>query len=272
MPALPAWRIASSALCAALLVGITGPASMAADSAREHRHAASPDVRLLGTDALLAQARKVNGGALTPVADLLHAVLEADHGRLPAAEARTLGAAAKGALAKEAAKAPATSATPTAPAPASALGTGVLLLPTPVQPAAVPASDELDAAGDESDAVEEALDALEEGIDDLLGAITSGGDAEVLPSVDDLLTELQDLIDALLGGSLPLLPALSGTSTSTPSNLVSSTEASSTEVSSTEVSSTEVSSTDVSSTQVSSVPAGTLPAFTMSTTGLLPVS
>jgi hypothetical protein len=56
MRGLPARRLASSALSAALLVGITGPAALAADSARERDHAVSR-APAHGADALLAQVR-----------------------------------------------------------------------------------------------------------------------------------------------------------------------------------------------------------------------
>jgi hypothetical protein len=186
-------RIASSALCAALLVGITGPVAMAADSAREHSRVASPDERLPGADARLALVRKL-GGELTPVADLLKAVLEEDDGQLPPDKARKLVAAAKDALAKAAAKAPKTDAP----------------LPAPARPAAELGTSERSAADETSDA----LDALEDALDSLLDAITSGVDTEVLPSVDDLLTGLDTLLDELIDIGLSILP-LSSTSDST---------------------------------------------------------
>ncbi|MFF5155681.1 hypothetical protein ACFY3N_05325 [Streptomyces sp. NPDC000348] len=97
MRALPARRIALGALCAALLAGLTGPAAVAADTAPERHRATS-------SAALLAQVRTVDADehGLTPVVDLLKAALEADGGRLPAAETRKLGDAAKKALAKAA--------------------------------------------------------------------------------------------------------------------------------------------------------------------------
>lgn len=97
MRALPARRIALGALCAALLAGVTGPAAMAADT------------RPTPTEPL-AQVRTVDARehGLTPVVDLLNAVLEADDGRLPAEEARRLGDAARAALAKPADDDPAT--------------------------------------------------------------------------------------------------------------------------------------------------------------------
>lgn len=197
MCALPAWRIASSALCATFLVGIAGPAAMAADSAREHSHAASPGARLPGTDARLEQLRKLDGGEFAPIADLLQAVLKADNGQLTAAEARKLATAAKQVLAEMAAKVRMDTPAPTASAPA----TEVL----PSDPAALPsapAAVATDSPSDALDTLEEALDELEKAVDDLLNAFDSADEASdsasvVSPSVDDLLTEVDDLIDAL---------------------------------------------------------------------------
>jgi hypothetical protein len=201
MCALPARRIASSALCAALLVGITGPVAMAADSARGHGHVA-PEARLPGADARLAQVRKLNWGELTPVANLLNAALRGN-GQLPAAEARKLGAEAKAALAEAATKGVEAPATPMASPPA----TGVLL-PAPVLLTDEPRVPEWRAA----DLVSDLLDAVIEAVDGLLGTITSGV-GDVLPSVDDLLTGVDDLIAALLGSDL-LLQDTSDTSAS----------------------------------------------------------
>lgn len=218
MPALSARHIASSALCASLLVGITGPAAMAADSAHERSPAAaSPhDARLARMDALLANVRKINGGELAPVADLLDAVLRADDGRLPPAEAERLGAAAKRALAEASAKAPAPSVTPTATAPAT------LMLPSALS---APADDELadldevaDAVDDVLDQVGDVLDDVVEAVDSLLEELTSGV-GDVLPEADDLLTALENLVKALLGVTAEEAtssdPAASGTQTST---------------------------------------------------------
>ncbi|WP_409472032.1 hypothetical protein [Streptomyces sp. HC307] len=188
MRALPARRMASSTLCAALLVGITGPVAMAADSTRERNRTASPDMRLPGADTLHAQVRQLNalGSEFAPVTDLLDAALKADDRQLSAAKARKLGDAAKAALAKAAAKAPATS-TPT---------TGVLPSDT-------------DLTSDELDALEEAIDSLVE------AATTSDDESEVLLSVDDLLDEVGRLVDGLLGTGLSILTPLPSTSTST---------------------------------------------------------
>ncbi|MGW2639293.1 hypothetical protein [Streptomyces sp. NPDC001348] len=168
MRALPTRRIASGALCAALLVGITGPAAMAADPARGRSHAASPDASLPGADALVAKVRSLGtlGRGITPVTDLLNAVLEADNGRLPATEARRLGDAAKRALDGMAAKAP--------------------------------------ARRHAADTTDDALDALREAIDNLVQAVTADTVDDVLPPVADLLTDLIDRLTAtLVDSSLP---------------------------------------------------------------------
>ncbi|MDN0196922.1 hypothetical protein [Streptomyces sp. S.PNR 29] len=236
MRALPARRIASSALCAALLVGITGPAAMAADSARERGHAASPDARRAGADALLGQVRTIYGGELAPVADLLNAVLKADNGRLTAAEARRLGDAAKAALdkaaAEQAAKTPAT---------------GVLLLAPPRRDTDSTVDADTDLTSGTLDAVDDLLDTVEDAVDDLLEALTSSDDTEVAPSVDDLLAELEDLIDDLLDDGLLLLPTSVSTSTPTPTPTTTSS-----------------SSSSMSTTQETSVSVGTLPEATPS--------
>lgn len=89
MRVLPARRFASSALCAVLLIGITGPAAVAADhsSARGRVTAEAP----LPPNADIL---------VRPVNDLLAAVLKADHNRLSADEAARLGKAVDDAIAK----------------------------------------------------------------------------------------------------------------------------------------------------------------------------
>ncbi|MCT7356211.1 hypothetical protein N4P33_29290 [Streptomyces sp. 15-116A] len=127
MRALPARRLALSALCAALLVGITGPAALAADPARERAEAAAPGAALPGADALLARVHKLEtqAGPLTPVVDLMEAALR-DRNTLTRAEVRKLGDAAKDALRRAAAdEQPVVTLVPTDPAAATA--TGVLL-------------------------------------------------------------------------------------------------------------------------------------------------
>lgn len=116
MRALPVRRIATSALCATLLIGIAAPASMAADGdlPRGHSHAAAP---VPGADALLAQTKTLGdiSGVLAPVTALVDAALKADNGQIPADQATKLGQAAKDAIAKVTAAAP---VAPPAAAPA----------------------------------------------------------------------------------------------------------------------------------------------------------
>ncbi|UXI78825.1 hypothetical protein N6Q81_12635, partial [Streptomyces vinaceusdrappus] len=126
---LPARRIATTVLTAGLLIGLSGPAVMAADgeSVRERTHAASraplPDAAEL-QDQVGSLAGL--GGVLTPVTDLLSAVLKADDGKLAATDADQLAAAVKDALAKaEAADADAddTATTPETTTPGTTPGT-----------------------------------------------------------------------------------------------------------------------------------------------------
>ncbi|MER5193433.1 hypothetical protein ACWD3J_01725 [Streptomyces sp. NPDC002755] len=118
MRGLPVRHIASTALCATLVLGITAPAAMAADgtTARE-RNAAASKAPVAGTDALLAQAQGLGelGTVLTPVAKLLDTVLKADGGQLTAEQATELGDAVKTAVAKITTATPATPATPADP-------------------------------------------------------------------------------------------------------------------------------------------------------------
>lgn len=129
MRGLPVRRIASTALCATLVLGISGPAAMAADGAAAHeRKVASSNTPVAGTDALLAQAQGLGelGTVLTPVANLLNTVLKAEDGQLTAEQATELGDAVKAAVAKITAATPATPVTPATPA-------------TPADPEAEPA-------------------------------------------------------------------------------------------------------------------------------------
>ncbi|MEV5544570.1 hypothetical protein AB0L35_00300 [Streptomyces sp. NPDC052309] len=206
MRALPARRIACSALCAALLAGTTGTAAMASDSAREPNRVVSPDT-------LLVQVRHLDarGGDLAPVADLLNAVLTTGEGRLPGAEARRLGEAAKravdDAIVRDAAKRIVEKAAGKAPA--------VTATATPTPTASVSA----DTAADGTD---DLLDALRQALQDLLDSLLPEGenttDQEV-PSLDGLLTEVDELVDALTGAvpEASPLPAEPATDDASPS-------------------------------------------------------
>ncbi|MYR83508.1 hypothetical protein GTY41_00760, partial [Streptomyces sp. SID685] len=122
MRALPARRLASTALSAAVIAALTGPVAVAVDTARGHGDAPATQAALPGAAKLLAQVRALDhAGALPkPVAELLDRSLT--EGRLPAAEAERLGAAAKQAVVRAAAqgtlggaKAPGGPTTPAAP-------------------------------------------------------------------------------------------------------------------------------------------------------------
>ncbi|WP_073948626.1 hypothetical protein [Streptomyces kebangsaanensis] len=202
----PARRLASGALCAALLVGVTGPAAMAAAPARERGHAASPDAPLPSADALRAQVGKLDaaGGGLTPVTDLLNAALEADGGRLPAAEARKLGDAAERALADSAKKAKKalTAKAPAAPA-------------APKAPRTVSERRAADITGDTPAAVQKDIDSL-------VAAIAAGDVDQVLAFAADLLADALDFVtDTLTDSDLSEAatstgPASADTSAATP--------------------------------------------------------
>ncbi|WP_330290886.1 hypothetical protein [Streptomyces sp. NBC_00576] len=245
MRALPARRIASTALCATLLVGIGAQTALAADgdAARERGHAAS-QAPVPNADALLAQVKSLGdlGGVVKPVTDLTNAVLKADNGQLPLDEATKLTDAVKEAIAAAAAApAPATPpvslpATPEAPAtpavPATPEAPATPAVPTtpeaPATPAmpttpdlpakpALPVVSTLPAPLKGAKAVKGPLDikadalvALQKSVDALLKAVTSGDAANVVPAVTDVLTNLVGFVAAtLLGGELPA-PELAG--------------------------------------------------------------
>lgn len=243
MRGLPVRRIASSALCGALLLGLAGPAAAAAetDTARGHVQAASR-VPVPGADGLLAQVQGLGnlGAVLTPVTDLLNAVLKADNGQLSPEEATKLGDAVKDAIAKVSAAAPAAPAAPAVPAvpaapavPAVPVTPPTSTLPTSTLPtSSLPTLPSLTKGVDDSkaseasaasvassaklpaDLVADALAALQKAVDTLLTAVTSGDITQVVPAVTGVLTGLVNVLAAtLLGGKLPLpnlpgLPAL----------------------------------------------------------------
>ncbi|MFF9451557.1 hypothetical protein [Streptomyces flaveolus] len=211
MRALPARLVAPGVLCAALLAGVTGPAR-AADTAPEHHRAAT-------SAALLGQVRAIDAGehGLAPVVDLLKAALEADGGRLPAAEARKLGDAAKDALAKPADEDPAPTTGTTATSESSSVTTsgGTVVTVTGDE-----LSDEELAALRE--AVDSLLDLLQSGTATSTGTdtdadtgtgTTTGTDAAEQTDADTNATGTPSLIDALLGRVSNLIAGLLGTET-----------------------------------------------------------
>ncbi|MGW1257235.1 hypothetical protein ACWD5Q_19155 [Streptomyces sp. NPDC002513] len=100
MRVLSARRFASPALCALLLIGITGPTAVAADHA-------SARGRVPAETAPLPPSADV---LVRPVTDLLDAVLKAHHNRIPADEAARLGKALDDAIAQVTMASPATQA------------------------------------------------------------------------------------------------------------------------------------------------------------------
>ncbi|MER6715797.1 MULTISPECIES: hypothetical protein [unclassified Streptomyces] len=202
---LPARRIATSALCATLLLGVTGPAALAADSASapERAHAASR-APVPEADELLVQVEILGdlGGVLTPVADLLSAVLKADGGQLAPSQAAKLGTSVQDAIDQATATSPAAPpavAQPDATAPSSPLPQASTL-PAPVE----------DRAEVPDGLAAEALAALEKATDDLLKAVTSGDAAKVNPAVDSVVSNLVDTVAATLVGSRLPAPDLAG--------------------------------------------------------------
>ncbi|MEU0196880.1 MULTISPECIES: hypothetical protein [unclassified Streptomyces] len=202
---LPARRIATSALCATLLLGVTGPAALAADStsAPERAHAASR-APVPEADELLVQVEILGdlGGVLTPVADLLSAVLKADGGQLAPSQAAKLGTSVQDAIDQATATSPAAPpavAQPDATAPSSPLPQASTL-PAPVE----------DRAEVPDGLAAEALAALEKATDELLKAVTSGDAAKVNPAVDSVVSNLVDTVAATLVGSRLPAPDLAG--------------------------------------------------------------
>ncbi|MER7926871.1 hypothetical protein ABTY96_27570 [Streptomyces sp. NPDC096057] len=215
MRGLPARRVASSVLCATVLIGIAGPAAVAADndSARKHVHAAS-SAPVPNADALLAQVKSLGdvGGVLTPVTDLLTQALKADNGQLSADKAKSLGDAVTAAIAKITAAAPAAPAVPATPAAPAV--PAVPALPSPKSADDSKAKAPADLAGD-------ALASLQKAVATLLAAVTSGNVAGVVPAVTGVVTGLVNVVAATLLGSglpapslpgLPALPSLPSTS------------------------------------------------------------
>ncbi|MCX4669654.1 hypothetical protein OG453_23720 [Streptomyces sp. NBC_01381] len=205
MRALPARRIATSVLCASLLLGAAGPVIAAENDSPHGSAQAAARAPVPGADALLAQIKTLGdvGGVLTPVTALLDAVLKADNGQLPAAEATKHADAVKAAItaatAAAAPKAPALPKTPAVPeAPA-----------VPAVPKAMSSDDKAAA-----DLKGDALKALQSAVDALLKAAAGGDVGAVVTAVPIVLTSLVNLIAAtLLGGGLPVpnlpgLPAL----------------------------------------------------------------
>ncbi|GHI07596.1 hypothetical protein AQI88_25115 [Streptomyces cellostaticus] len=165
MGGLSVRRIASTALCAGLLAGVTGPAAVAADSAPERVRAAA-HTPVPGADALLSQVTNLGNlqTVLGPVLDLLHTVLKADNGQLSADQATKLVQAAKDAIAKAKAAAPTTT----------------------------------DTTKEQADLVNDALASLDKALDTLQKGVTSGDPGQAGSAVTGVLAGLVNLLTGLL--------------------------------------------------------------------------
>ncbi|MGA5115717.1 hypothetical protein [Streptomyces pseudogriseolus] len=167
MRALPARRIALGALCAALLTTTTGPAALAADSLPGRDRAASLVARLPQTDTVPTD--------LTPVTDLVRAVLSAPDGRLPVAEARRLAAAAREAINRAANDDPSSTSSTSSTTVTVVSGSS-----TPVTPAlpgtAAPATGVLLPTTEEDGTPAVDLGALREAMENLLNVLLAKAD------------------------------------------------------------------------------------------------
>ncbi|MEV7193991.1 hypothetical protein AB0N81_19615 [Streptomyces sp. NPDC093510] len=194
MRALPVRRLATTALCATLLLGTAGPAlasqgDATRDEAPNASSAPAPDA-----NTLLGQVQQLSGlgGVLTPVTDLLAALLKAKDNKLPAEDVKQRTEAVKKAIeavAKPPVKAPADPAAAMPQAPA------VPQLPTGGAERAAGAP--LDPKGD-------AVAALQKAVDALVKATTAGDPKAVLAAVPPVISSLVDTVVATVtGGGLP---------------------------------------------------------------------
>ncbi|MFF3360773.1 hypothetical protein [Streptomyces misionensis] len=249
MRALPARRLASTVVGAAVLAAVTGPVAVAvsADSTGDRADTGTSRTSLPGAAKLLAQVRAMDRSGSVPkqVVTLLDRSLT--EGRLPAAEARRLGDEAKKAL--ERAAAAGTLATPTAPAATPATPTTPAATPTaPAQPAATPtapaatptapatpaqpATPSVAPSGSESQSAmpKPAASAAKHGATravpaarDLLGDVLAAVDAlvnAVVSQVDQVVSNAKNLVDLLLASLSPTstaTPAATSTPAATPS-------------------------------------------------------
>ncbi|CAM5261146.1 hypothetical protein SALBM135S_02600 [Streptomyces alboniger] len=132
MRALPVRRIATTTLCATLLLGTAGPALASEDTAPREETRTAPRAPAATPEAMLAQAKRLHdaGGVVTPAADLLTAVLEAKGHKLSAEEAAKHRDAVRAAIREATAerRAPAADDGPDdrAPEPPAAAGLGDL--------------------------------------------------------------------------------------------------------------------------------------------------
>ncbi|MEV1025526.1 hypothetical protein [Streptomyces sp. NPDC050264] len=186
MPAQPVRRLATSVLCASLLIGAASPAFAADSGDGPVGPTGTSAAPVPGAAALLAQAKVLHdaGGVLTPVSDLITAVLKAN-GKLDPKDAKKLADPIKTAI--DTAK-----KTAATPVPKTAGG-------------AVP-----DDAKAPLDVRTDALAVLQSAVDALVKAATSGDAGAVATQVPAVVTGLVNVLAAtLLGSGLPA-PSLSG--------------------------------------------------------------
>lgn len=217
MPAPTTRHIATSALCAALLLGTVAPALAAGpdDTRPASRTAADRRAALRDqTDALAGL-----GTVLTPVTRLLDSALAADDDPLTAAEAKKLAAAAREAVAQAREEALAEAAQEVAAARAEAEEAR--------REAAADREEALTDAADAADATDTtdttgltpgALDALGKAVDGLLAALLADKGEQVDPAADNVVKKLVDVsVATLLDRGLPAarLPGLPSAETGT---------------------------------------------------------
>ncbi|MFB7503122.1 hypothetical protein [Streptomyces broussonetiae] len=214
MRVLSARRLASTTLCAAVLAGVTCPAAVAADAAREHASSASSPATQ-AEEQLLVQVRALDATrvVLQPVVDLLNESLK--KGRLTSEEADRLGGAARRAINEVARTAPVlpAPAAPRAPVTPGLSSTAKLPM-VPDRPAVVKHADDGKAPA-ARDAVGDLLASLQTAVNNLLKAATSGL-STVVSAAGGVVSNLVGLLTSTLGlatsnaaspASVPNLPA-----------------------------------------------------------------
>ncbi|MFI9616330.1 hypothetical protein ACIHCM_32390 [Streptomyces sp. NPDC052023] len=135
MRGLPARRLASSALSAALVLGIAAPVAVAADHDPARSHTSTP---VPGADELLPQIEYLAGldTVFTPVADLLDTVLTAEGGQLSESQAAELNASVQEAIAEYLAGMPVLPSSAASPTPSAELPPAPSAPAAPATPAA----------------------------------------------------------------------------------------------------------------------------------------
>ncbi|OIJ86634.1 hypothetical protein [Streptomyces monashensis] len=216
MRGLHARRLASTVLCAAVLVAVAGPAAVAADSGGTSPQGASASP-VPGAEKLLTQIRTLDntGSVLQPVIDLLKESLT--KGKLEPAEAHRLADAAKKAIA-EAKRTQVSQAAGTASAAQSDAATSTAATAVPATPAApAPAKHgRTGAPATARDATDDALNSLLGDVEKVLQGVLSVP-AALLPAATSTVGDLVKAVTGLLGGVLgAVAPAAGPESSSVP--------------------------------------------------------